>query len=193
MTKNKNNMAKISNIICVVMMLVFMVSLFVTPFWSYTTIEGIDKTAALIGLDVGEGTEVEVDVSLGDYLWFTEQHEDLFGKWKNVKEKGNLKDFDGNYFYQAEIVEMPFMATLLCVFGIFFCLWKMNATWTCVFPAGAGICMLIGLFTSPMLKTGEGWLVLVITSALMILAAAYLLIQWGTTIYKWFTVKKRHY
>ena len=121
------------------------------------------------------------------------KHEDLFGKWKNNKNKGNLTDFDGEKFYQAEIVEMPFMATLLCVFGIFFCLWKMDATWTCVFPAGAGICMLIGLFTSRMLQTGEGWLVLVITSALMILAAAYLLIQWFTSIYKWFTVKKRHY
>lgn len=193
MTKSKNNMAKISNILCVAMMVVFLVSMFVAPFWSYTTIEGVDKTAALLGLDGGEGTEVQVDVSLGEYLWFTEEHEDLFGKWKNVKEKGNLTDFDGNKFYQAEIVDMPFIATLLCVFGLFFCLWKMNATWTCVFPAGAGICMLVGLFTSPMLQTGEGWLVLVITSVLMILAAAYLLIQWGMSIYKWFTVKKRHY
>ena len=192
MTK-KNTMAKISNILCVVMMVVFLVSMFVAPYWSYTTIEGIDKTAALIGLDVGEGTKVEKEISLGEYLWFTEEHEDLFGKWKNSKTSGNLTDFDGNKFYQSEIVDMPFMATLLCVFGLFFCLWKMNATWTCAFPAGAGICMLVGLLTSPVLQTGKSWLVLIITSSLMILAAAYLLAQWGIAIFKWFTVKKRHY
>lgn len=187
-TTNKKAI-KISNIVCAILMVVFVVSTFVFPYWTYTTVEGVDVTAALIGAEVGEGTEVTKEVSLGEYLWFTEDHEDLFGAWK----KGEVTDFDGNKFAQSEITELPFLATLLCVAGVIFCLWKNEKSWTCLFPLIAGVLMLISLLTKPIMQTGEGWIGLICTSALMIAGAVYPFAQWAIGIFKWFTVKKRHY
>lgn len=187
-TTNKKAI-KISNIVCAIVMVIFVVSTFVFPYWTYTTVEGVDKTAALIGADVGEGTEVTREISLGEYLWFTEDHEDLFGKWK----KGEIKDFNGDKFAQTEITEMPFLATMLCVAGLIFCLWKNEKTWTCLFPLIAGILMLFALLTKPIMQTGESWIALVCTSALLVVGAAYPFFLFAKTIYQWFTVKKRHY
>lgn len=185
-TTNKKAI-KISNIVCALVLVIFVVSTFVFPYWTYTTVDGVDKTAELL-YGTGEGTEVTKEISLGEYLWFTEDHEDLFGKWR----KGELK-YEGEKFLQSDITELPFLATLLCVAGLLFCLWKNDKTWTCLFPVIAGVLMLIALFTKPILQTGESWGILVGTSALMIVAALYLFIQFVKGIFLWFTVKKRHY
>lgn len=183
MKTNNKKAIKISNFVCVLVMLIFMVSTFVFPYWTYTTVEGKD-----ISDDSVVGTEVEREISLGDYLWFTEEHEDLFGKYK----KGELK-YEGEKFMQSDITSLPFLASLLCVAGIIFCLWKNEKKAMCLFPVIAGILMLIALFTKPILQTGASWGILVGTSALLIVGALYPFILWVISVYKWFTVKKRHY
>lgn len=188
MKTNNKKTIKIANFVCVAVMLIFIVSTFVFPYWTYTTVEGIDKTAALLGGDVGEGTEVEKTISFGDYLWFTEEHEDLFGKVK----KGELK-YEGEKFMQSEITALPFLSTLLCVAGIIFCLWMNEKKAMCLFPVIAGVLMLITLFSSSIMQKGQSWGVLVGASALLIVGALYPFVLWAKGVFEWFTVKKRHY
>ena len=182
--KNKMGKATIFNIVCAVLLIAFFAVQFL-PFWTYTTIEGSDKTAALIGLTVEEGEEVEVTVSLAEYLWFTEEHEDLFGHWKR------MKDFDGNDLKQNEIVVMPFLCTLLVILGVVFCLWKNDRTWTCLFSLIVGAYATITYLTTPILQTGHTWIVHLIVSIVVFLGSIPLTVLWVKKIIKWFTVKHK--
>ena len=184
MSKNKKklSLANICNIICVVVMLVFFACQFL-PYWTYTTIEGADKTAALIGITTEEGEEVTRTISLAEYIWLTEEHEDLFGKWKK------MEDQNGNPFVQNDLVAMPFIVTLLIVAGTVFCIWKMDKTWTCLFTLVAGAYATIAYLTVPVLATGHTWLVHLIAAIVMTLGAIPLAILWVKEIIKWFTVK----
>ena len=190
MTKEKKTNI-ICNIICAVMVVVFMVAFFVLPFWSYTSVE--------VSAITDETITEERTISLGDYVWFTREHKDLFGKWKTQKDLftqeviGNLKDFDGYWFFQSQLVEMPFMATLLAAAGIVFCLWKREKAWVSLFVLASGGCMMYGLMTSYVMQTGQSWLYLVIATGVMLASAVPCFIRWLITDYKWFTVKKRHY
>ena len=181
MKTNNKKAIKIANFVCVLVMVIFIVSTFVFPYWTYTTVEEPDNADA-------QGAQVEKTISYGDYLWFTEEHEDLFGKVK----KGELK-YEGEKFMQSEITSLPFLAMLLCVAGIIFCLWMNEKKAMCLFPLIAGILMLVALFSNSILQTGESWGILVGTSALLIVGAAYPFALWAVGVYKWFTVKKRHY
>ena len=180
MTKEKK-MTITCNIICAVMVVVFLAAFIFLPFWSYTSVE----TSAITGETVTE----DRTVSLANYVWFAREHKDLFGKWN----KGQLKDFDGNKFDQTELTEMPFMATLLGLAGLVFCLWKRDKAWTVLLPAAAGTYMMIGLLSSSVMKTGQCWLYLVIATGALLVATLPGLIRWLVVVYKWFTVKKRHY
>ena len=159
--KSKMSTITLFNIICAVLLIAFFV-VQLLPFWTYTTIEGSDKTAALIGLTVEEGEEVEVTTSLAEYVWFTEEHEDLFGHWKR------MKDFNGDPLTQNEIVVMPFLCTLLVIAGAY-------AT--------------IAYLTTPILQTGHTWIVHLIVSIIVFLGSIPLTILWVKKIIKWFTVK----
>lgn len=181
--KNKVNLTTVFNIVCAVVLVAFFLVQFL-PFWTYTTIEGSDKTAALIGLTVEEGEEVEKTISLAQYLWFTEEHEDLFGHWKR------MKDFDGNPLTQNEIVVMPFLCTLLVILGTFFCLWKNDKTWTCLFALIVGVYATITYLTTPILQTGHTWIVHLIVSIIVLLGSLPLTALWVKKVIKWFTVKK---
>ena len=182
--KNNKKAIKISNFVCVLVMVIFIVSTFVFPYWTYTAKVGQDVTSN----EPVELVEEERVISLGDYLWFTEEHDDLFGAYK----KGELK-YQGEKFMQSDITSLPFLATLLCVAGIIFCLWMNEKKAMCLFPVIAGVLMLIALFSKWILQTGESWGILVGTSALLIVGALYPFVLWVISIYKWFTVKKRHY
>ncbi|MBR5529438.1 MAG: hypothetical protein IKU57_03075 [Oscillospiraceae bacterium] len=193
MKKRENKTTKIFNITLAVLMVAFMVVMFVMPFKTYEALRNWDPVYET-------GTREIVTVSLGEYVWFPRDYADMYQgeEWETKKAPngellGNLVDDDGNDFFQSQIVEMPFMATLMCAAGLLFCLWKNEQKWCALFPALAGGFMLFGLLTSYILKAGESWLVLVITAAVLLAASIWPLIRWFVDIYKWFTVKKRHY
>lgn len=176
-------LATILNFVCVALMLVFFASQFL-PFWSYTTIEGSDKTAEILGIATEDGEEVTREISLAEYVWLTEEHEDLFGNWKR------MKDFEGNELNQNSIVVMPFVCTLLILFGCVFCVWKNTKTWTCLFPLISGVYAVCTYLTTPVLQTGESWIIHLIAAALLTAGAIPLAVLWVKRIVKWFTVKQ---
>ena len=182
--KSTMSMATILNIVCAVLLIAFFVVQFL-PFWTYTTIEGSDKTAALIGLTVEEGEEVEKTISLAEYVWLTEEHEDLFGHWKRMKDPTT-----GEAITQNQIVVMPFLCTLLVIAGVVFCLWKNDRTWTCLFSLVVGAYATITYLTEPVLKTGQSWLFHLIVSIVVLLGSIPLTILWVKKVIKWFTVKQ---
>ena len=182
--KTKMALPTILNIVCAVLMIVFFAVQFL-PYWTYTTIEGADKTAALLGYTTEEGEEVEKTISLAEYVWLTEEHEDLFGKWKKMQDP-----VTGEAFTQNELVGTPFICTLLIIAGVVFCLWKNTSTWTCLFALIAGILATKAYLTMPVLATGETWLVHLIAAIAMLAGSLPLTALWGTKIYKWFTVKQ---
>lgn len=182
--KNKMALPTIFNIVCAVLMILFFVVQFL-PYWTYTTIEGADKTAALLGFTTEEGEEVERTISLAEYVWLTEEHEDLFGSWKKMKDPTT-----GEAFTQNELVGTPFICTLLVIAGVVFCLWKNDKTWTCLFSLISGILATIAYLTVPVLATGETWMIHLIVSILMLVGSLPLAALWVTKIYKWFTVKQ---
>lgn len=188
MTKEKK-INSICNIICAVLVAVLLVTFFVLPFWSYTA----KTTSAITDKTVVE----DRTISLGDYVWFTRDHKDLFGTWRNHKTKGvvdgNLKDFNGNWFFQTELTEMPFLSTLFGVAAMIFCVWKRQKAWVGLFAAASAGCMLFGLLTSPVLQTGQSWLYLVIVSGVALAGTLPAVVRWLINVFKWFTVKKRHY
>lgn len=181
--KDRKNLATITNIVCVVLMLVFFACQFL-PFWTYETIELEDKNATILGLTDEEGEVIEKTVSLADYVWRTERHDDLFGKWNR------MKDFDGNKIVQNDIVAMPFIVTLLVVFGTIFSLMKPQSTWTFVFPLVSGVYATIAYLTGAIYQTGQTWQIQLVAAIAMAVSGLVLAVQWGITVWKWFTVKK---
>lgn len=181
--KSKMAPATICNIVCAVLLVVFFACQFL-PYWTYTTIEGADKTAAILGIATEEGTEVEKTISLAEYVWLTEEHEDLFGTWKK------MEDPNGNAFVQNDLVSMPFICTLLVIAGVVFCLWKNDRTWTCLFSLIAGIYATYSYLTVPVLKTGHTWMIHLIVSIVLLVGSLPLTVLWVQKIVKWFTVKK---
>ena len=183
--KSGNILVTITNIVCVVLMVAFFASLFL-PFWTYTGQNKEDVTAALLGKMDESAIRMETyEISIAEYIWNTEDHEELFGgNWKK------MKDFDGNKIAQNDIVSMPFITTLLIAFGVIFCLWKCKSAWTCLFPLSAGIVAVLGYLTKPILQTGDSWVIQLVAAIAMTVGGLVLLAQWAVTIYKWFTVKK---
>lgn len=175
--KSKKNLAQIFNIVCAAAMAVFLLCMMLLPWRTFMKEELVDAAADPI---VYEDT-----ISLGEYVWLTEENEDLFGgNWKRPVDPAT-----GEEITQNQIVVMPFICTLMVIAGMIFCLWKSDRTWTCVFPLVVGGYGTFAFLTTPVLK-GDSWLVLVILSAVTLVVSLPLVFLWAKKVFKWFTVKK---
>ena len=174
-------------IVCILAMVAFMFCQFL-PFWQY---DSYTEESYRNHILYGEPLEGETrEISLADYVWFTEDHEDLFGEWDE-----GLYNFDGEQIKQNDITGMPFLATLLIAFGLLFFLWKAKSLWPCVFAVAAGAYAVIGYTTDAanVYKAGASYQYHLIASIVLLVAGVAVAVPWIIRIVKWFTVKKRHY
>ena len=59
-----------------------------------------------------------------------------------------------------------------------------------LFPVIAGVMAIVAYLTTPILQTGESWVIQLVAAIAMTLGGLFLFSQWAIRIYKWFTVKK---
>lgn len=127
MEKIRNNKGAMVNVICAVLMAILLVLQF-TPFWHY-----------------GEAGE---NCSIGSYVWFPNDHNDL-EKWLGTQAEGH----DLNSF-----VGMPILILALSALGAVMCFIKPDSGWTALFPTACGVTGMIGYLTNEALKLGVGWI-----------------------------------
>lgn len=176
--KNKVSLATIFNIVCVALMVAFLSVQLFTPFWTYET-EVFDITVT------DKGDMEKETVSLGEYVWFTREHKELFGHWKNMSYPINGVETP---LTQNEIVTMPFVTTLLMIAGIIFCAWKKESTWTCLFAVISGAYATFGYLTTPIYTTGKSYIIHLIAAILLTVGSLPLVALWVKKIVRWFTV-----
>lgn len=221
LTKKKFGLVDTAKLICVIVMVVFLVFQLVLPYWTYDshTKESIRANRIYSEPLVPENRTI----SIGSYTWLTRDHDDLFGNYDSmINETGGIKNFENEDINQNDITMMPFLCTLLLVFGLVFFLTKWNALWPGMFAFAAGAYSTYMLVADPagVYKPWEGYCVRVwpatniysqeeivtkyyiggityyyqLAAAIALLVVSiFVLIPWFKSVYNWFTVKKRHY
>lgn len=202
--------------VCVVLMVAFFVCQFL-PYYTYKSVTEESHREYVLSGGKTELVEETRTISLADYVWLTEEHEDLFGEFDT-----GYYNWEGETFNQNDVTGMPFIATLLIVFGLVFFLWKKNSLWPCLFaigaggyatytyltdPAGlykpfAGSAMRpdpnqVGIFAEMIQKDGFvggiSYTIHLVAAIALLVAGIAVAVPWVMRIVKWFTVKKRHY
>ena len=149
----------------------------------------------------------------------TRDHDDLFGDWSE-----GLYNWEGEQFQQNDLVMMPFLVTLLLIFGLIFFAAKKDSLWPAWFAVfGGGYATITylqdktGLLkpfsgnapryiiddSNPLnitveeiikpFKGGMAYNVHLVLSVVILVLSLSILIPWFISVYRWFTVKKRHY
>lgn len=188
--KKSKTLVIISNIACVVAMIAMLAVMFM-PYWDYIATDLVESRE--INPETGryiyheEEVEREDNASIMELTWVTYEHEDLVDRFMSdfIKAGGKRRDFDFNV-----IVSMPFLVTLLCGFGIVFCLWKMKATWTSLFPAIAGFLAVQTLLTEPQYQWGNSYTIVLVAAIALLAVAVLLVVQMIIGIVKWFLAKQ---
>lgn len=202
--------------ICVVLMVVF----FACQFLPYYTYESVTEESHREYVLSGGKTELVKEsrtISLADYVWLTETHEDLFGEFDT-----GYYNWEGEKFNQNDVIGMPFIATLLIAFGLIFFLWKKSSLWPCLFAIGAGGYATymyltdpaglykpfegsamrpdpnqVGIFAEMIQKDGFAggisYTIHLVAAIALLVAGIAVAVPWVIRISRWFTVKKRHY
>ena len=189
--KKSNTLVMICNIVCVIAMIAMIAVMFM-PYWDYVATELVETVEVdpETGKRIYDEYEVEHDenASIMELTWTTYDHEDLVKKFENdfVKQGlGRRRDYDFN-----TVVAMPFLVTLLCGFGIVFCLWKNKKTWTSLFPAISGFLAVQTLLTEPQYQGGNSHTITLVAAFFLLAAGGVLLVQMLIGLAKWFFAKK---
>ena len=202
--------------LCVALMVAFIVCQFL-PYFQYESVTEESRREYVIS---GGKTELVAEtrvVSMADYTWLTENHEDLFGEYDT-----GYYNWEGETFNQNDVTGMPFLATLLIVFGLVFFLAKGKSLWPCLFAIAAGGYATyaylvdkagvykpfagsamrpdpnqVGIFAEMIEKTGFksgiSYNIHLVVAIALLVAGIAVAVPWIMRIVKWFTVKKRHY
>lgn len=209
-------------VICILAMIAFIGVQFL-PYYQYQGItEESHRQHVLSAGKVPEVEETRV-ISMADMVWNTNDHDDLFGKWEPGSELGGggLMNFHNEEFMQNDLTMMPFLCTLLILFGLIFFLWKKSSIWPCWFGVAAGAYATYTYIADPagvykyfsgvvqrpdivtLLETivqpkkfyigGISYYPHLIAAIVLLVSSLLVVIPWTIKVVKWFTVKKRHY
>lgn len=132
------------SVLCAAVLLVMVVLQFV-PYWNFTAEAG------------------ETACSIGGYVWFPSQHEDL-----TKYLQGQL----GEDFTVDRVYAMPAIQLVTSTLGIAFALLKPALPVGGICAGACGIAGLWGYLTNPALRLGGGWALHLVVSALVIIAGA---------------------
>lgn len=214
--KSKFSVALILKLICILTMVIFIGSMFL-DFWTYETISEEDhKNQVLYGI---EPTEIDLTISIFDYVWFTEKNQRLFGDPEKDPDGLVNNYWTGAKISQNDIVGMPFLATVLILFTLIFFLLNLNSVWPSIMSLIAGVYSLLALLQdkagvykpwSGTVEINEGnvlmpkivekaytsgisYNLVLIAAALLTVASFAVFVVWVIRVIKWFTVKEIHY
>jgi len=198
MTKKNNIFVRICNIACVFAMIA-MFAVMCLPQWDYTAIDV--KKVPYVNEKTGKTTRKEIKVeraanaSIMGVTWLTYEHDDLTDgmldeAFEQFRAAGGKRKFFEEGKVLNKIVLMPFVVTLLGVCTLIFCLWKMKATWTCLFPTVASAYAVLALLTEPMYAQGQNYMIVLIVSCAALAVSLVLFVQWAISVARWFVGKK---
>lgn len=140
---------RIINWISVLMILVMIVMLF-TPFWSYETKEKNPET--------GKRETVVKEISISEYVWFPREHKDMTKEFKalypEIPKKATEEEIAKiPQFWVNDLVLMPALVLLLGVVIGAISLWYPNVPFSCLLALVLGGLGVYGYITRP-----EFWL-----------------------------------
>lgn len=137
------------NIVCAVLMLGLLACQFI-PFWSM------------------DGQQI----SIGGYVWFPTDHEDLTAYFR--QSLGNSNFSAGNVALINAIV------LLAGTVGLIMCLKNSGEVWPSVFPAVCGITVIIGYAARPVLRMGKMGQLHLVLAIIMLVMAVFGIVHWFT-------------
>ena len=218
--KNKFGVAFILKMVCILAMALFIGSMFL-DYWTFETISKEDhRNQVLYNI---EPTPIDKTISIGEYLWMTEDNEDLFGDPDDDKQRLVNNYWTGEKISQNEIVNMPFYTTVLMMFALIFFLLNMKSVWPSILSLAAGIYALLTLlqdkagvfkpfsgiakiemtegkgifatkyFVEKPFTSGISYNLVLIAAGILTAASLAVFIVWVIRVIKWFTVKEVRY
>ena len=100
--------------------------------------------------------------SIADYIWWPDHHKAL------TKE---IRGILGRDFEVRLIVPMPLIVLLTSILGMIVCVLKPGKVGSFIFPLIAGVTAIIGFLTVPAFSLGSTYIVQIVVSALLVIAA----------------------
>lgn len=148
MKKLLANPIKPLNYICAVLLVLLLITQFL-PFYACDCKKGCE----------GDGT-----ISLSEYVWFPEDHE------KGITKA--LKAEFGKEYELNDIVLIPVVILVAGVIGIYMCATNARKSWVSVFPIIAGVAGVFGYMSSPILQTGNNWMLHWVAALVVLIVGA---------------------
>lgn len=197
MKKNRTLLA-INNIVCIVLMLVLVGTMFL-PSWDFiANIKVKSHTCKACGYSFVTEERLETDATCPECgvpkkQIKTATVEEQIPSNASIMEfswlaydNGDLTDHLVDQGYSLNgVVMCPFVLTLCLIFGVIFGIKNLHGAWQSLFhTAGSGL-MLVSLLTNPAFKLGPYWMINVIAGALALLASLALLVQWIFIVINW--------
>ena len=164
--KKNNNLVMISNIVCVVLVLLLVSTQFL-PFWNCTGCKNHDD-----GL-----------ISISEYLWNTDDHRPVTKNMTQVYKDyfgPNIKDEDGKAwkFEANDVVTFPLSVIIAAIIGIVALFLKPNTMLPTVASCFGGAVSVFGYLTNLALESGQNWMIhLVVAVLVTLVSGAFLLIS----------------
>lgn len=198
MKKKSTLFTKVNNIVCVVLLIVMIATMFI-PCWNFTAEEKISlKTCrecnySMEAEELEEGftcPECGTDKRFKSSTKKTEYPDEasvMEFTWLAFKNTGLTKQFEAQGIVINDIVLIPFLTTLFAICTVIFCILNMKGCWQSVFPLFCGVATLVMYLTTPVYQIGT-WVLTVAVAAALSVASLVLFAQFVMLIVKWFTV-----
>ena len=200
MKKNMQKITIINNIVCAIMLVVLVGTMFM-PFWDYTA-ENRQEVRICRDCDyVHQGKDLEDGFTCpecgaekkrfkADTL--KEEYADnasvMEFTWMAHENKGLTKQFEKMDMKVNDVILMPFVVTLCAICGIVFAVLNIKGTWHAVFPLVGGVYAAITYLTNPVYQLNSNWIISLIAACVLSVAGLALFAQWIRQVIRWCTV-----
>lgn len=218
--KKKFDFTWILKLLCIALMVAYVVCMFL-PYWGFETYSKEDRRQMILYPDKATPEKQYTEISVADYLWFTEDNETLFLGLDKFNDGTVYNAWKGEPVKQNDIVGMPFVGTLLALFATVFFLLKKSSIWPSLMALIAGGYSTFMLMTDPAgvykpwkgtaatfvgktpfgielgdlspFEAGISYNIWLIASIALTVGAFVLFVLWLIRVIKWFTVKEIKY
>lgn len=200
MKKNLQKVTIINNIVCAVLLVVLVGTMFM-PFWDYTAEIRKDVRICRECDYVHESKDLEDGFTCPNCgaekkrfkaSILKEEHPDnasvMEFTWLTYDNKGMTKMFEEMDVKVNDVIMMPFVLTICAICGVIFAIANIKGSWHSVFPCVGGIYAVITYLTNPVYQMNSNWIYSMIAACVLSVAGLALFAQWIRVAIRWFTV-----